>query len=704
MGKSLSVLIIDDSQDDAELILLELRRGGYDPKYERVDTLDAMIAALDRQEWDLIICDYVMPHLSGPAALVVYNERGLDTPFIVFSGKISEETAVDAMRAGAHDYIIKNNLFRLCPVVERELREAETRKKNRKLEDAFRVSEKRYLNLINNAIVGIYQGRLKGETLYVNNAMARIYEFESPEEMISSGALARFKSPGEIERFIGSLKKTGRVVNFELEAVTKKGNKKNLLISGTLDEGVLSGMVVDITERKQMEEALKDSEEKLRRLAYYDSLTDLPNRATFFECVNGAILAAKAANYSLALLTIFLDRYEDINNTIGYKNGGKVLKEAGQRLFASLKEAGLISVARLSGNKFGVLLEKIDPAVSINVANRVARRLEEPFYLDDLPIQVSPIVGIALFPGHGEDADILIRRADIAMNAAKKAESNLSIYSPSHDQYSPQRLALMAELRTGITNDQLFLVYQPKIGLRSGRVIGVEVLVRWRHPKSGIILPDQFIEPAEHTGLIRQVTSWVLKEALRQFKTWHLGGLEFSIAVNLSVRDLHEHKLVGQVKSLLSACGVKPANLRLEITESKIMADPRHAMEIITGLTSVGVSFSIDDFGTGYSSLSYLKRLPVDELKIDKSFVMNMIQDKDDAMIVRSTIELAHNLGLKVTAEGVEDQETMDRLASLNCDAAQGYFISRPIPDSEFTAWMRKYDQRPGGDKSEYDI
>ncbi len=694
MDRPLSLLIIDDSEDDAELILLELRRGGYDPEYERVDTLDAMIAALDRQEWDLIICDYVMPHFSGPAALVVYSERGLDTPFIVFSGKITEETAVDAMRAGAHDYIIKNNLFRLCPVVERELRSALIRKKSRSLEDAFRSSEKRFGNLVKNATIGIYQGNVKGEIFFVNHAMARIFEFESPREMISSGILARYKNSKDMDRLTQNLKREGRAANFDLEILTKKGNKKSLLISATLDGGVLSGMVVDITERKRMEEALKESEEKLKRLAYYDSLTDLPNRATFFECVNGAISAAKEANYSLALLTISLDRYEDINNSIGYKNGGKVLKETGQRLFASFMEAGLISVARLSGNKFGVLLEKINPAVTINAANKVIRRLEEPFYLDDLPVQVSPIVGIALFPGHGEDADILMRRADIAMNAAKKAESNFSVYSPSHDQYSPQRLALMAELRAGISNDQLFLVYQPKIGLRSGRAIGAEALVRWQHPKSGIIPPDQFIEPAEHTGLIRQVTSWVLKEALRQFKTWHLGGLEFSIAVNLSVRDLHEHQLVDQVKSLLSACGVKPANLRLEITEGKIMADPRHAMEIITGLTSLGVSFSIDDFGIGYSSLSYLKRLPVDELKIDKSFVMNMIQDKDDAMIVRSTIELAHNLGLKVTAEGVDDQETLNKLASLNCDAAQGYFISRPISHEDLAVWLA--GQGPG--------
>lgn len=214
--------------------------------------------------------------------------------------------------------------------------------------------------------------------------------------------------------------------------------------------------------------------------------------------------------------------------------------------------------------------------------------------------------------------------------------------------------------------------------------------MRWQHPKSGIIPPDQFIEPAEHTGLIRQVTSWVLKEALRQFKAWHLGDHEFSIAVNLSVRDLHDHQLVGQVKSLLSACGVKPANLRLEITEGKIMADPKHAMEIITRLTSKGISFSIDDFGIGYSSLSYLKRLPADEIKIDKSFVMHMTQDKDDAMIVHSTIELAHNLGLKVTAEGVEDQEALDRLASLGCDAAQGYFISKPISQEEITGWLTK--------------
>lgn len=691
MGTPLSLLIIEDSQDDTEMILHEFRRGGYDPRYERVDTIESMVAALDRQEWDLIICDYVMPHFSGPAALILYNERGLDIPFIIVSGKIGEETAVEAMKAGAYDYILKDNLIRLCPVVERELREAWVRKKSRKLEEAFKASEKKYWSLVNNALIGIYQGNLKGEIFYANNAMARIFEFESPQEMVSSGILAGYKNPKDGERLIENLRGTGRVVNFELEVVTKKGKKKTLLISATLDGEILSGMVVDISERKQMEGALKNSEEKLRRLAYYDSLTDLPNRAMFFECVNEAISAAKDKNYSLALLIISLDRFEEINNTFGYNNGGMILKGIGPRLSSVLKEADLITIASLRGNKFGVLLKGIDVAASINAANKIVKRLEEPFYLENLPIHVSPIIGIALFPGHGEDADILIRRADIAMNGAKKMETNFSLYSPSYDQYSPQYLALMADLRTAINTSQLFLVYQPKIDLRSGRAIGVEALVRWQHPKSGVIPPEQFISLAEHTGIIRQLTFWVLKEALRQFKGWHPGGLEMSIAVNLSVRDLHEYQLIGQIEGLLSTLGIEPARLRLEITESKIMTDPKRAMEIITSLTSMGIHFSIDDFGTGYSSLSYLKRLPADEIKIDKSFVMDMIQDKDDAMIVHSTIELAHNLGLKVTAEGVEDQETLERLALLHCDAAQGYFISRPISAPELKVWLGEH-------------
>lgn len=328
----------------------------------------------------------------------------------------------------------------------------------KRAEEAVRESEERFRSVAQSANDAIISADSRGRIISWNKGAHKIFGY-SEEEVLGEQLIMlmpeRYRDAHQkgFERLYstGESRIIGKTV--ELDGLRKYGAEFPIELSistwGSRNTRYCSGIIRDITGRKL-------ADEKIKHMAYHDSLTDLPNRATFFECVNGAISAAKEAKYSLALLTISLDRYEDINNTIGYKNGGRVLKEAGRRLFDSLKEAGLISVARLSGNKFGVLLEKINPAVTINAANRVTRRLEEPFYVDDLPIQVSPIVGIALFPGHGEDADILMRRADIAMNAAKKAESNFSVYSSSHDQYSPQRLALMAELRTGISNDQLF--------------------------------------------------------------------------------------------------------------------------------------------------------------------------------------------------------------------------------------------------------
>ncbi len=681
MGIPLRVLIVEDSEDDKELALRELRHGGYDPVHERVDTAEAMGMALDQQAWDIIISDYSMPNFNAPAALEVLKARALDIPFIIVSGTIGEETAVAAMKAGANDYIMKGNLIRLIPAIERELREAEVRRAGKKAEEALKASERRYRNIAENALVGIYQSNLKGEILYVNDALARIYEFESPEEMISEGAAPRYKNLKDREVFLENLKKSGKVNNFELETLTKRGETRNLLVSATLDGEILSGMVIDITGRKQ-------AEETAHHLAYYDILTDLPNRILLYDRIQQAIIIGKRENRSLSILIMDLNRFKEINSALGHNNGDLLLQQVGLRLRDLLREAD--TVARLGGDEFAILLIKSDVEGATEVAGKIIARLEEPFLISGLSIDVSASIGIALFPGHGENAVTLVQHADTAMYKAKETESGVAVYSPKYDRYSPERLALMGDLRHAIDADQFFLLYQPKIDLKSGKTIGVEALVRWKHPRLGIVPPDQFIALTEHTGSIKQLTVWVLKEALRQSRIWHQTGVEVSVSVNLSVRSLQSPQLLEQIKGLLTTWGVASSSLRLEITESMIMADPALAMGVIKQLTAMGIRFSIDDFGTGYSSLSYLQRLPVDEIKIDKSFVMNMMADENSAAIVGSIIELAHNLGLKVVAEGVENKDTLDRLTLLDCDAAQGYLISKPIPQDDLTAWLDK--------------
>lgn len=451
-----------------------------------------------------------------------------------------------------------------------------------------------------------------------------------------------------------------------------------IVVSG--NEQVLA-IVREITERKAQAAVLEYQ-------ALHDSLTDLPNRTLLYDRLQQAILSGHRQNRLLALLLMDLDRFKDVNDTLGHHYGDTLLQQVGQRLRGALRESD--TVARLGGDEFAILLSALaDVKDVVLVAGKILQALEAPFILEGHILDIGASIGIALFPDHGEYADLLIQRADVAMYLAKEAGGGYAVYSSEQDQNSPRRLALRGELRHAIENGDLFLLYQPKIKLQTSHVIGVEALVRWRHPRLGIIPPDQFITLAEHTGLIKPLTLWVLNAALSQCAQWRQAGLELSVAVNLSARNLQDPQVPDQIRDLLETWKVDPSQLELEITESVIMADPARAMEILTRLSGMGVRLSIDDFGTGYSSLGYLKKLPVDEIKIDKSFVKEMATDGDDTVIVRSIIDLAHNLGLQVIAEGVEDQETWDALVILGSDAAQGYFMSRPIPADELTRWLR---------------
>ncbi len=551
---------------------------------------------------------------------------------------------------------------------------------------------KKNCNLLNAVIEGttdaIFVKDLEGRYLMINPPGARLIG-RSVEEVIGKDDTELFvpDAASQIMEDDRNIMRSGETKTCEEELLATAGIKHTYLTTKApfLDhQGRVIGIIDiarDITERKQ-------AEEQIHHLAYYDMMTNLPNRLSLHDDIDRAISQARTENSPFALLIINLDRFEEINNTLGHDNGDLILQQIAIRLQGICGEPDM--VARLGGDIFAALLQRTDAEGAAMKAEEIIGAIKEFIAIADLSIEVSASAGISLFPGHGADADSLIRRAEIAMYAAKRIENSLCIYSPQYDQYSQKRLALMGELRQAIEQDQLFLLYQPKIELKTGRILGVEALCRWQHPKSGVIPPNDFIFLAERGGLIKELTLWVIKEAMRQSRIWHKGGLEVSLAINLSVRSLQNPELLDKIKGLISTWGIAPSSIRFEITESIIMQNPELAMEIITELSSMGIKFSIDDFGTGYSSLSYLQRLPVDEIKVDKSFVINMETDKNNAMIVRSVIELAHNLGLKVTAEGVESKEVMDRLVSLGCDQAQGYFISRPIPQEEIAEWLRK--------------
>ncbi|HVF74739.1 MAG TPA: EAL domain-containing protein [Acidimicrobiales bacterium] len=426
--------------------------------------------------------------------------------------------------------------------------------------------------------------------------------------------------------------------------------------------------------------------EQLREESLHDSLTGLANRTMFQAAVNDAAPSCTGTRAG-AVMLMDLDRFKEVNDTLGHESGDRLLVQISRRLTELLDDDAVI--ARLGGDEFAILLPQVDgPIGAAAVAETLLVALERPFVVGDLNLEIGASIGVALAPVHGTDAATLLQRADVAMYSAKESRTGFEVYDPDRDEYSPRRLMLAAELRHAIERGQLTVHYQPKADLKSGHITGVEALLRWHHPDYGFIPPDEFIPLAEHTGLIRALTRWVLAASVTQCGAWQRRGLHLNVAVNLSVRSLLDVGLADEVESVLRQAGVSPTSLTLEITESSIMADPVRSISVLNRLADLGITLSIDDFGTGYSSLSYLKKLPVAEVKVDRSFVMNMSADQDDAVIVRSTIDLARNLGLRVVAEGVEDRPTWDQLTSLGCDAAQGYYLGRPMPIVQLDRWL----------------
>jgi predicted signal transduction protein with EAL and GGDEF domain len=365
-----------------------------------------------------------------------------------------------------------------------------------------------------------------------------------------------------------------------------------------------------------------------------------------------------------------------------------LLQQVAARLRSKLRD--IDTVARMGGDEFAILLPAVTDKHATMAARMLLQSLRMPFRIDEHTLDIGASIGISLYPDHGVDSNILIQRSDVAMYAAKQANSGYAFYDSKQDQHNPTRLTLLGELRHAVEQEQFELYYQPKVNLRTSQVTGVEALVRWNHPREDLMLPDIFIPLLEQTGMIRNLTPWVLNEALRQGQILQRQGVPITISMNLSVRDLQEPYLAETFAEQLAALQVATKWLELEITESAVMTEPERALHVLTRLSATGLKLAIDDFGTGYSSLSYLKKLPVHAIKIDKSFVIGMVRDENDAAIVRTSIDLAHNLKLEVIAEGVENEETLKRLTELGCDTAQGNFISRPLSSDELSVWLKQ--------------
>ncbi len=424
--------------------------------------------------------------------------------------------------------------------------------------------------------------------------------------------------------------------------------------------------------------------------ALHDSLTGLANRTGFRADVSETLVESARTGGRLAVLIIDMDHFKEVNDTLGHHAGDLLLCEVGPRLTAVSAHISL--VARLGGDEFAVMLHEIDgPQQAIEVAAEMALALEKPFVLTDgLMVDLEASIGIVVTPEHGADVDILLQRADVAMYQAKTARTGIELYRPDRDDNTRRRLMLVGQLRTAIANNELTLAYQPKLDLRTHEFSAVEALIRWPHPELGNVTPDEFIPLAERSGLIKPLTRFVLETAISQAQVWRRTGLPLRMAVNLSARSLLDDDLPATVAAILADAGMNPADLELEITETELMADPAGGAKVLGRLHTMGIRLTIDDFGTGYSSLAYLSSLPVDEIKIDRCFVMTLARDGGsvDDIIVRSTIDLARNLGLEVTAEGVETADQMARLSDLGCHFLQGYYLSRPVSAAELFAFL----------------
>lgn len=476
-----------------------------------------------------------------------------------------------------------------------------------------------------------------------------------------------------------------------VEVTVGDGREKryfDLLVSSLRDElGISQGRLAvlrDITTRRQAEEALE-------RQALYDSLTGLPNRNMLNRRLERAVNAGAGDRHPRALLLMDLDRFKEVNDTFGHHTGDLLLQQVGERLHGALREGDLI--ARLGGDEFAVLLENANRQHARTVTSRLLRSLEKPFTVRSYQLHVTVSIGIALYPEHAKDANTLMQRADVAMYLAKRARSGYMVYSAEADPYSPERLALSGELRSAIDRDELALDYQPQVEIRSGRVVKAEALVRWHHPRLGLVPPSRFVSLAEHTGLIKPLSLWVLRNSLRQCRDWRRKGLQLPVAVNLSPQNIGDQEILDGIAHLLRRSDLDRTSLEVEITESSLLEDRKSSLQFLAELSAMGVGIALDDFGTGFSSLANLARLPLTSIKIDQSFVHGLKKGGHDAAIVDLTVKLGHKLDLAVVAEGVEDRDTWNLLAEMDCDIGQGYYLSRPLSGSRIVRWVARAPQ-----------
>ncbi len=553
----------------------------------------------------------------------------------------------------------------------------------------LRASEHRYQVLAEHSGLGIWQVDPGGPTLYANPAMCAMLEVAGMEDLAGTRYHDFFTPEGLITLENQQVKqRAGLPASYEIEIVGWKGARRDVLVSSAAlrnEEGAIDSLIgtfTDITERNRF---LK----MIQWQAHHDALTGLPNRELFHDRLTQQIAAARRQQSQFAVMFLDLDLFKNINDTLGHDVGDKLLKAVSTR-FAHCIRAG-DTIARMGGDEFTLLLHDVPgPDQAIRIAQKLQSMLAEPIRVNDSQLFVTASIGISLFPNDGQDAQTLLKHADVAMYRAKEQGRNgYQLYAETMNALALERLVVENSLRRAIDRDEFVLLYQPQVLMNGGPLIGVEALIRWNHLELGTVLPDRFIRAAEEMGLIGAIGDWVLWEACRQAAIWQARGLNFRISINLSGRQFRYTGLAGQVATALQSTGARASHLELELTESTLIANPDQAVQMLNELKGLGVRLAVDDFGTGYSSLSYLRRFPLDLLKIDRSFVLPLMEDRRNQAVVRAMIELAHALDMEVIAEGVETAEQHDCLLALGCDAVQGYLFSPPLTVAQLEPFLQ---------------
>jgi diguanylate cyclase (GGDEF)-like protein/PAS domain S-box-containing protein len=681
-GKSINILLLEEDLGDIELVREMLSCVAGKCTLITAGRLAACLSLLKEGTFDVLLLNLRLHDSSGIETLWKIQDIAPNLPIVVLAESADEEFAAQALGLGAQDYLVKGKFD--GPILSRSMRYAIERSKG---EEALRESEARLYGIASAALDAVIMIDNDGLVTFWNDAATSMFGY-TKEEITGKYLVSSIMPDRHIDAFLrgfeafrltGEGPVMGRV--YEIEAKRKDWTEfpVELSLAALRLKGKWNsiGIVRDITARKRLEV-------ELRQMAHHDALTGLPNRRLFIDILDLELAETRRHQNKLAVLFLDLDRFKHINDTLGHDIGDELLKEVAERLRHSIRESD--TVARIGGDEFNILLADIANADDISgIAKKIVDAIKEPFWIRGHQLHSSTSIGISIYPDDADTTDALFKSADIAMYHAKRGGSTCQFYSPSMNVRSIERMRTESWLRQAIRRGELEVYYQPQVAADTRQVFCAEALVRWNHPEQGVLTPKHFIPLAEETGFITAIDEWVLRTACAQFRAWQEAGLlNLSITVNLSAKEFQRPDIVDRISLILQETGLEPKLLELEITESVAMKNPEHTIANINRLAEMGVHISIDDFGTGYSSLSYMKRLPIQKLKIDQSFIRDIATDPDDRAIITAVTSMAHSMNMKVIAEGVETEDQLSFLIETHCDEAQGYLFSRPLPAEEF--------------------